>query len=300
MISLSKTLSLFREALSQPITVRNVDSLIATSMLLVHHAWNNIDVLQNPLLCESSNPSGPETVDFSLDPLFALCDGLRDIFLHSIIVMENKQSIFAASVIHRPRDTLLRAVHDGNVLSELESSLFKAISFIRNSHAPKFFSSESSLSRYYQRCAAAWEENKEFPPSCDGNEDQETEEALLDASSRLALILAVCRNLANEEISGHIINDGEDSTSPPLPDLARYVFSFHSRSAPRFVALVRQNDPSALLLLRLFYRAVRLLIPTPYCWWAQNRVKFLVGAIDRVLSKEQKTMLDPTLAGLPT
>ncbi len=47
-VHLAETLRLFQKALAQPITTRNADALIATSALLVHHAWATTDTFHPP------------------------------------------------------------------------------------------------------------------------------------------------------------------------------------------------------------------------------------------------------------
>jgi len=43
MLHLNQTLSAFRQALSESMTAQNADAFLATSILLVHHAWTNVD-----------------------------------------------------------------------------------------------------------------------------------------------------------------------------------------------------------------------------------------------------------------
>ncbi|RFU26573.1 hypothetical protein B7463_g9761, partial [Scytalidium lignicola] len=302
MVHLSKTLSLFRLALSENITAWNVDALIATSLLLVHHGWASIDTLRNPSAdAKPLNSSKQAKLDLSLDPLFSLCDGLRDILLHAIIFINTNTTVFAAPAAYRPRNSLLRAVHDNNILNELEIALSQSIGRIRNSpiSPSRVLSSEVLLSHCSHHLMGTRREDSQMDTTLP-SDDEEDEEALLDASSRLALILAICKSRPKgipPELVSHITPITEDGrTLPPLADLARYVFSFPTRSSPRFIALVRRNDPGALLILLFFYRAIPLLLPEHQCWWLQDRTEFLEMAIERALKEEEKAMISPILA----
>ncbi|KAH8815619.1 hypothetical protein F5884DRAFT_772945 [Xylogone sp. PMI_703] len=302
MVHLSKTLSLFRMELSRSITIQNADALIATSVLLVHHAWTSIDILQD--LSTDVKPRGSSeqtfTLDLSIDPLFSLCDGLRDIFIHSIILINNTSSIFSSSAAYRPRYALLEAIHDSNILTDLETMLCSSINLVRDSpiSTSKRLNSEMFLSYWSHRVLGTRgeQEGNGMAP----RPDEEEDEALLDASSRVALILAMCRNRATgtcQEFRSPTSCVAEDGrTLPPLCDLTRYIFSFPPRSSPKFVALVRRNDPSALLILALFYRATDLLLSTDKCWWTRARAGYLQSAIEHALKADGKAIITSMLS----
>jgi len=90
---------------------------------------------------------------------------------------------------------------------------------------------------------------------------------------------------------------------PPLRDLARYLFSFLSRSTPSFVDLVKRNNPGALFLLFFYYQMVISLLPEKECWWSRRRAELMVpelelalrrngdGKIARILAKGKQLLL---------
>ena len=116
-----------------------------------------------------------------------------------------------------------------------------------------------------------------------------------DAVSRLVLVLALIKRPPTPEnvedpnkVPQEASNPGLDSdaSNPPLPpmtDLARYLFSFLTRSTPSFISLVQRNDPRGLLILFYYYRAVHMLLPEKQCWWSQKRAEYLGPAIERAL-----------------
>src|SRR5271155_4988274 len=108
LLHLSKTLRLFRQALSQPITCHNADALIATAVLLTHHAWADID----PFVPDDKTSSTLSPLDLSLDRLFSLCEGLRKGFMSAAEFLISKRSIFTATAIHCPREAILPAAYE--------------------------------------------------------------------------------------------------------------------------------------------------------------------------------------------
>ena len=64
-LHLSQTLHLFRHALSQPVTQHNADALMATSLLLVHHAWATVDNIQTSTASDHSADQNQPSVGSS-------------------------------------------------------------------------------------------------------------------------------------------------------------------------------------------------------------------------------------------
>jgi hypothetical protein len=119
-----------------------------------------------------------------------------------------------------------------------------------------------------------------------------------DAVSRLVLVLALTKRPPSSEIDkdpNHarqisqiastldLVGNVSKPPLPPITDLARYLFSFLTRSTPSFISLVQRNDPSALLIIFYYYRAVHMLLPETQCWWSQKRAEYLVPAIEHAL-----------------
>jgi hypothetical protein len=311
-LHLSQTLRLFRRALSQPITPHNADAFMATSTLLVHHAWANIDDIQTSTASDHSadqnepsvTPSCQTHLDLSLDPLFSLSEGLRHVFMTAMDLIAVNKSIFTPSAVHRPRNSLVRATARiwPKAPGELEAFFLRCCERMRLS-SPSFFTyaMPDPMAADISASSLSGESNKIGARSAEdvpGFEEANYYSGFTDAVSRLVLVLALIkrRHTSDEDPNqapnisqkASTLNLASCESNPPLPpiaDLARYLFSFPTRSTPSFISLVQSNDPNALLILFYYYRAVQLLLPGKQCWWSRKRAEYMSPAIERALQK---------------
>jgi hypothetical protein len=308
---LSKTLHLFGLALSQPRTSANADAFMATATILVHHAWATIDAIRCPpasnrSIDSTATTSRRSTLDLSHDPLFTLSDGLNAVFMNAIEFIALNDSIFAASIQHRPRYSILCALRDlPNCLEELEMFFSECYIRMAGNHSPQLLLSEginSSMSiadtSFACMPATGSTENNKLEESETMN-NPEVFSAFKDAASRLALVLALFQKLPSASggipptTPAPVIDTVAPSSNfPPLTDLARYLFSFPTRSTGPFFSLVRRNDPRAFILLFYFYRAVRLLLPEKQCWWSCARAEYLEKEIGRTFGDAGKLLIE--------
>jgi hypothetical protein len=309
-LHLSQTLRLFRHAISQPLTQHNADALMATSLLLVHHAWATIDNIQTSTASGHSTDQNQPSVasshqaqlDLSLDPLFSHSGGARQVFMAAIDLIAANKSIFTPFAAHRPRKSLIRATARAWPWG-LEEFFSRCYTRMRLS-GPSFFTyamPDSMVTDFSASSPLGAESNTIAGRSEDdirGFEEASDFTGFTDAVSRLVLVLALIKRLPSSEIDkdpnhasqisqiASTFDLADDVSKPPLPpiaDLARYLFSFPTRSTPSFHSLVQRNDPSALLVLFFCYRAVHMLLPEKQCWWSQKRAQYLVPAIERAL-----------------
>lgn len=307
---LSKTLHLFRHALSQPVTSHNADALMATAILLYHHAWANIELTQS----SSSGESDSDVpLDLSMDPIFTLSSGLRGVFLSAWKYLSNpSSSIFAASTLYRPRYSIVKAANKSSKIPEvfvtlleryfnrIQDSLGTSVSptegFSKRSlietiiHTPDLVTEKSwfSILDQYQLTNEATDD------------DKAVFKAYMDAASRLAPLLSLCRPQqqpcwSTEPIEGTVMEFGKAYLSTQgasihatthellLPDIARYIFSFPVRALPTFTSLARKNDSRAYMVLLYFYRGVRSLLPKQAYWWSRPRADYMEKAIHNTL-----------------
>ncbi|OCK87144.1 uncharacterized protein K441DRAFT_623504 [Cenococcum geophilum 1.58] len=307
---LSKTLHLFRHALSQPVTSHNADALMATAVLLYHHAWANIELIQS----SSSGESDSDVpLDLSMDPIFTLSSGLRGVFLSAWKYLSNpSSSVFAASTLYRPRYSITRAANKSSKMPEvfvtlleryfnriqdpLGTSVSPTEGFSKRSlietiiHTPDLVTEKSWLSilNQYQLINEATDD------------DKAVFKAYMDAASRLAPLLSLCRPQQQpcwftEPIEGTVMEFGKAYLSTQgasihatthdllLPDIARYIFSFPVRALPTFTSLARKNDSRAYMVLLYFYRGVRSLLPKQAYWWSRPRADYMEKAIHNTL-----------------
>ncbi|OCK83170.1 hypothetical protein K432DRAFT_423561 [Lepidopterella palustris CBS 459.81] len=301
---LSKALQLFRHELSQPLTKDNADPLMATAILLFHHAWANIDFVYPSFSFENFNPDDPSSysLDLSMDPVFTLASGVRDLFMSAMSYLTSYTSIFSVNTFHRPPNAIIRAAGRSTKAAEEIEMLLKQYFFgIRNTSTPP--SSQVPLDDFHHslietivhtpdpEIQKAWIGIIErIQPAEESNEDDRAIfSAYMEASNRLSPLLSLCGSqthkggIGSEDLPSMIL----PSPSPDpvalhqsiVPDIARYFFSFPVRSLPVFNTLVRQNDPRAYMVLLYFYRSMRSLVPSQTYWWSRPRADFMEKAI---------------------
>ncbi|OCL03521.1 hypothetical protein AOQ84DRAFT_145482 [Glonium stellatum] len=302
---LSKTLHLFRHALSQPVTSHNADALMATAVLLYHHAWANIEFTQPS---SSEHFASSTSLDLAMDPMFTLSSGLRSIFLSAWEYLSDaSRSIFANSALHRPRYPILRAANTSSKMPEHFIMLLERyFNRIQNPHAIPMSRDPPTGSLIegivHSPDLRSWFDIlDQYQPKMNATDDDEAIfKAYMDAASRLAPLLSLCRppkqpSRSAEPVEetatvlgksylftqGASIHTGTHESL--LPDIARYFFSFPVRAQPIFTSLVRKNDSRAYIVLLYFYRAVRSLLPKQTCWWSQSRAYYMEKAIHNAL-----------------
>lgn len=315
MLHLSETLRLFRHALTQPVTVSNADACVATSTILVHYAWATTDSVSPPDE-DSGAAQGQSGLDFSMDQLFTLSQGLRKVFMNFFHFIRKNDSIFTASAGHRPRESLERATAGHAQTSEdLKTLISKAYCEQRTTAGrPITDAGDATTSLAMARFYFELQRSDELVRTAAGHPDEMCEKdaeltGFADATSRLLLVLGLFRQQPlvtdagfsadadptqrAEQATGAIYE--RDGQPPPLSDLARYLFAFPTRSTDSFIGLVRQNDPCALLILFFYYRAVSLLLPEQQCWWSCKRAHVLSAAIEHALRAKGDVRLDGVL-----
>jgi hypothetical protein len=216
------------------------------------------------------------------------------LFMNAMEFITTNDSIFSTLVRHRPRNSILCALRDiPDVPEELEFFFSQSYTLMTGTSSPQIVT--SVLADALKPVVSPY--CTHIPPKCptEPNILQESDPSLfpafMDAASRLSLLLALFPNLPTLTTTPSSCTT-LPSNFPPLTDLARYFFSFPTRSTGPFSALVRLNDPRALLLLFYFYRAVRVLLPAEQCWWSCARTEYLEKELERSLSDTWKSVIE--------
>ncbi len=293
LLHLSKTLRPFQRALAQPLTALGADALIATSALLVHHAWATPDMSPIP----STNPDLPvedPLLNLSVDPLFPLSQGLRQIIMVAFKHNAPNDSIFTSALHQRRCHDITRGVHtDVQSATELERSI-SAGSETPAATNDLGLKAVDGQDRGERTCEAA-------------NTSQRR--SSWDTSFLMGLVHTLLLQFPlNTSMTGPH-QPRERSPSPdavdsdarpeaalqPLPDMARHLFYFPTHSTNMFRSLIKRNDSCVLLILFFYYRTIESLLPERQCWWCRKRVKILGPAIRRQLSardEQIKTVME--------
>lgn len=258
---LEHTVSMFRQDINQEFTASNVDLFMTTALLIYFEIWTETE-----FLVEDS--AGLITLDLSKDRIFRLAGGLIEIFLSSGPVMYEKPSSFLVHIMHSPRRVLTSAIQ----LNKETLASFQ-----------DFFSYNRPL-RYEQLSVTSAFKDHSEQGSYESMAGEPSEEVLdfsvahQDVVARLAALLPFLPELQGPEFP--------EVTEQLMPDLTRYVFSFFPKIHLYAEQTITGQDPKGLLLLYHFYRAVRILLGAPNCWWTHKRARLLEPLLDERLQNE--------------
>jgi hypothetical protein len=292
-------------------TARNADALVATSTLLVHHAWATPDTFLHPPLqppnCDDQPAAvGGSRLDLSLDPLFHLAQGLRQIFLIAGNLNASNDSIFGPAIHHKQcNGTTNREVHpeaqDLSIENEA-TSLNSPLTEVSLSVTPV-----SSLTKVDDKNTwgkVQWEED---------DNDTDNPAGLSDSPRDTAFFITLIHTLAQQfpflppsadntnslpsnkkRLSTNDTSSPQVTSLPPptLPDIVRQLFYFPTHTTDTFRTLVSQHDPCALLILFFYYRTIDSLLPDKQCWWCRRRVEILGPTIKHELLKMKARAVD--------
>lgn len=315
-LHLSKSLHLYHDALSQPISPTNANAVVAVSILFYHYAWASIECLLPSDSLSSSGSTIPDDVnpvDLSNDLLLRFSAGLRDVFLSGGVMMADNHSVFLSHAIYKPRIAIFQAARNtgGGSLEEMETRLLDRYEDLKN---------QSPASSIVSSTFTGSDTTRDYS-------DYETLAAYMDASERLAPVLTFLRHrpqlsitpydgvakqqqhselsfpiyapvyptlsvfsnglTPGDDESESLQNESSSSNTPAavisLYDVSRYLFSFPVLFGHPLNSLALRNDPRALFLLRHFYHAVRSLLPEDLCWWSHRRATYLERMLERML-----------------
>jgi hypothetical protein len=258
---LAQTLSVFRRDINQKFTASNIDSFMATSILIYFELWTETEFLV-------TDSAGQTALDLSKDTVFPLAGGLVEIFKSAGPVLYEKPSTFVAEIMHSPRQSL-------NSASRLSKEMLAS--------CQTFFSHAHPL-RYEQLSAASvFNGNLTLEPSKQPAEQPfEGEDNFFvdhkDAVCRLAVLLSFLPEIQGPEFP--------EISEQLTPDLTRYSFTFLIYIHGYAEKTIRRQDPKGLLLLYHFYRTVRILLGGPDSWWTHKRARILEPLLERRLRSE--------------
>jgi hypothetical protein len=315
-LHLAETLHIFRSALDQPMAASNADAFIATSVLLVHHAW----ALDDDAVIETQ-PSPLHSfnlrLDFARDSLLSLSQGQRSVFLKAQRLIAQDQSIFAAPARYHPRTSLEQEARrqGSRRCYDLWVQILKAFQDDRPKieRQPTAHPDRATYDQLPRRAAAPISNTPTVPRGLPATSEDKCDAELagfMDAASRLTLLLGLFPDppqtprpaSCGDSTLPSDVGDGVDCFDfqeqkglPPLSDLARYMFSFPTRSADSFINLVQHRNPWALLLMYLFYQAVIVLLPEEQCWWSRRRARTLAIALEQALQAQGNDELNVLL-----
>jgi hypothetical protein len=258
---LAQTLSIFRRDINHKFTALNIDSFMATSILIFFELWTETEFL-------ATDSAGLTTLDLSKDSIFRLAGGLVEIFHSADSVMQEKPSSFIVEIMHSPRQSLNNAAR---LSKETLSSFHSFFSYTQPPHYEQL------------SVASAFEGNSTPEPSVAVRGQLSEDETDLcaahkDAVNRLATLLSFLPEVQGPKYS--------EASEQMMPDLTRYAFTFLIFIHGYAEMTISRQDPKGILVLYHFYRAVRILLVGPNCWWTHKRARLLEQLLEARLHSE--------------
>lgn len=290
---LSKLLPLYKKEVAKPLSVKNADSIMAASLLLMYFVWSNVEVF------EIEDPAC-----FAKDQLFAMTVGFRETVFSAWSILTTGQSIFSECTAYQPKYGVRKAAE-------------------HCTRTPSHFQRYFCDNYYNQNSTIAFKSvGRESPPVPQLPEIQNGEVKMsyndlwyaitqphdpllvgfLDAAVRLAPISSIASELqtSSHHFNSRTENTGEEMVNGRVPlgrsplamaDLARYVFSWPIVSSPGVLALLEQKDKSIIFLLYQFYEAIQAILPKTY-WWAHQRAEKMLSIFNESLAQSSMNPLE--------
>lgn len=247
---LDRGLAQFRAAFSDDLTSVHIDAFVAASLLLLHNVWADTD---NQQYVEAA----PAAADSASDELFTISSSIKEVFLKSVRLAPDQESIFMSYVACDPTIALTKAAKIGK-----ESLDRFQIDFTYDRPInPRMLEAQYQFERSTEVSTDAWAVHS----------DTEDLGGYRAAVARLCLIVSFLPEADPPEL----ITNNEAL----LRHAARYILSFPLMGRGQFTYMVKQNDVHAMLVLYHFYRAARILLPQHQYWWACKRALIAEAAL---------------------
>ncbi|KAI1758145.1 hypothetical protein F4782DRAFT_14460 [Xylaria castorea] len=244
---LGKSVSLFSEKLSGPITVRNSEALISVCILMHYVSWSRIEFAekQERYPCRKGNDF--LTMHLSNDPLLQLSFGVQAILCEAYRILGGSDSIFLTTGLYSPRCAIEEAI-----LQQGEDPWKFVDYFMGISDDPLPMHLTSVSSRYTPK----------------------TQEVAFEAiAKRLSLLFCLV------SMSASASHSALQTLMRLQLDIERCFFSFPVHYSGTFRELALQGDSRALKMLCHFYRAARILLTSSRTWWARQRSQVIESLI---------------------
>jgi hypothetical protein len=302
---LSKTLRLFRAALSYPISSHNADALMATAILLYHHAWTHLDPFTASATKSAVN--GTHDLDLSMDSTFTLSNGVKEIFTKTQHHLVKDGSIW---LVATPADFRLPIIEAAKRFSTAPASLddppkpyYQGLEKLASAVATKSPVKQSLVEKIFLPAmddSTGWVQLSNLSDLTEATSphDREILSAYMQASCRLAPLLSVCITPLGAYHNAVAKPDQRTFAYPQESDardakkrihnslyssIALYLFAFPVRSELTFTQMARNNDSRTFLILLYFYRAVKSLLSADIYWWSRPRADFMEDALFNAL-----------------
>ncbi|KAH8162037.1 hypothetical protein CIB48_g6218 [Xylaria polymorpha] len=274
---LAKSVSLFSEKLSGPMTARNSEPLISVCILMHYISWSRIEFVEKQERLPCHNRDSLLTMHLSNDPLLQLSFGVKGILCEAYRTLAGSGSVFLTTGLYSPVYAIEEAI-----LQQGEDP-WRFVSYfigILDDPLPVHDDRDDPPSRKRQATGHNTEMTS-ISPQCTAK----TQEAAFEGiAQRLSLLFCLV------SMSASASHSASQALMRLQLDTERCFFSFPIHYSGSFRELALQGDPRALVMLCHFYRAARILLTGPRTWWARQRSRVIESLI----------LQDLTLRGLET
>ncbi|KAI8950327.1 hypothetical protein F4801DRAFT_602388 [Xylaria longipes] len=269
---LGKSVSLFSEKLSSPITVRNSEALISVSILLHYISWSRIEFIEKKERLSYHQGNNLLTSHLSNDPLLQLSFGVRGILYEAYHVLAGSNSVFLTMGLYSPVYVIEEAI-----LLQGEDPWRFVNHFMGISDDPLLVHDyRADMSPRWEKvpgCPLGSGPNTEMTSAAPRHAPKAQEVAFEGIAKRLSLLF--CLVLMSTSPS----HSASQTLIRLQLDIERFFFSFPIHYSSAFRDLALQGDPRALIMLCHFYRAARILFTGPRTWWARQRSRVIESLI---------------------
>ncbi|KAH8903033.1 hypothetical protein BR93DRAFT_931470 [Coniochaeta sp. PMI_546] len=305
---LNQSTQSFRGTLDAPITTDNCEARLGTSVLINYVAWTELGFLEGQRILADPDAGG---LDMSMDLLFLLGSGVRQVFFSAFPIFKERDSPFIKVGRYHPCDNLQEEADkrgtDWRGIMKRLIRLYDDPRYQSSPTQPPSPSTHGSSPGPYElnldmspglspaACASSsaaaspaapvpeWTEScGRAPTSYEDHYLQRVIERTNDSARSMRYFLdGLTARTIYERIAQRlsvlislIPEDGAEMV--PLPearhlDIERYCFSFPTLCIGPFLPLILENDSRALVVLYHTYRAANRLLRFEKTWWAVER-----------------------------
>ncbi|KAI0554061.1 hypothetical protein F4679DRAFT_395226 [Xylaria curta] len=257
---LGKSVSLFNEKLSGPITVRNSEPLVSVCILMHYISWSRIEFVEKHEKHPCRKGSNLLTLYLSNDPLLQLSFGVQAILCEAYSILGGSDSVFLTTGLYSPIYAIEEAISQQG--EDPWRFVYHFMGISDESLPPRQRAAPGFL--YANRRNT---ETASASPRCTPKNQDEA------IAKRLSLLFCLVSMSASASPSA-------SQTLVHLQlDIERCFFSFPVHYSEAFRELALQGDPRALIMLCHFYRAARILLTGPRTWWARQRSRVIESLI---------------------
>ncbi len=296
-----RSISLFRQSLSKPLTKDNAEAIVGAALLVNYISWFDLSFLHDDA----------STVDaLVLDPLLLVSSGVTHAWFQTIPILIEGKSVFLSVMTHHPRLIIEQALAQRGDSADLfvqplmniwDDTHYQSSGSLASNptvHAPasnrawrllqdlesELLPADPRQRQKLEQCDEPEklrqykeEVTKITGNSCSANNALVSPETMLPSQARTSFAYIVRRisPLIHCQALAACSNTGMSDLAAIQDDIEQLIYGFPILCCGPFTDLVQRRDTRALVLLLHFYRSARILLDLRRCWWAGARTSVM-------------------------